>query len=163
MGIEMKQQMLGNTIKHEKEALIKVKHNIDSYGERDWTCWIEDDMCIYCSSGGYSYTGIDNEDKSEVLKCLIKELTNELIEKGYKQENIKVEVSYMTKEEFDEWVVRRKEDTERELERTKEELSKLQKEFTKKLVYQKSLNNTKDYSKVWENFENERKKICESL
>ena len=144
---------LGNHIKHEKVGIIKVEHSLSYLGEIDWSCQIEDDMIIYCSSGGYSYTGIDNEDKSEVLKCLIKELTKELIEKGYTQENIKVEVSYMNKEEFDEWVVRRKEDTERELERNKEELFKLQKEFTKKLIYKKSLNNTKDYSKVWDKFE----------
>ena len=118
----MKQIELGTHIKHDKKGLIEVEHSLDSFGERDWSCAIKGDMCIYCSSGGYSYKNIDNEDKSEVLKCLIKELTNELIEDGYKQENIKVETSYMTKEEFDKWVVRRKEETQTDLERVKEEI-----------------------------------------
>ena len=140
---------LGQHIKHEKVGIIKVEHSLDSWGDKDWSCYIEDDMCSYHSSGGYSYKNIDNKDKSEVLKCLIKELTNELIEDGYKEENIKVEVSYMTKEEFDKWVVQRKEETQRDLIRVKEELTKLQKEFTKKLKYQRDLNKPKDYSIIW--------------
>ena len=145
----MKQIELGNHIKHDKIGLIEVEHSLDSDGKRDWSCAIKGDMCIYCSSGGYNYKDIDNEDKSEVLKCLIKELTNELIEDGYKQENIKVEISYMTKEQFDEWVVRRKEETQRDLEIVKEEITKLQKEFTKKLKYQRDLNKPKDYNLIW--------------
>jgi len=155
----MKQFELGQHIKHDKEALIKVEHSLDYLGERDWMCYIVGDMCIHTSSGGYNYKGINNEDKSEVLKCLIKELTNELIEDGYKQENIKVEVSYMSKIEFDEWVIKRKEDTERELVRVKEEITKLQKEFTKKLIHQKFLNKPKDYDTLWKksNFANVEK------
>jgi len=146
----MKQIELGQHIKHDEKSLIKVEHSLDYLGKEDWTC-SDGGMCIYCSSGGYSYKGIDNKNKSEVLKCLIKELTEELIEDGYREENIKVEVSYMTKEEFDKWVVRRKEETKGDLERVKEEITNLQKEFTKKLKYQRDLNKPKDYELIWTN------------
>ena len=137
-------------MKHDKKALIKVEHSLDYLGKEDWTC-SDGGMCIYCSSGGYSYKGINNEDKSEVLKCLIKELTNELIEKGYKPENIKVEVSYMTKEEFDEWVVRRKEEKVRDLEYTEKEIVDLKNKFTKALKKKVELNKPKDYELIWKN------------
>ena len=148
----MKQIQLGSHIKHDKVGLIKVKHDIDYLGERSWNCWIEGGMCIYHSSGGYDYKNIDNEDKQAVLKCLIEELKNELIEDGYKKENIKVEVEYMNEQEFEEWIVRRKEENKRDLEYTEKEIKDYKDKLTEALKKKVELNKPKDYNIIWKKF-----------
>jgi len=142
------------TIKHDKRAVIQVIRGIDSDLKEDWNCRIMGDMCIYHSSGGAgnNFEG-DENDKEAKLKFLIKEMKQELKEKGYKEENIfLVEIPYNNKEfESDKDRIIRHEEwsidiDKRSIERARQELKEEIQNLTKKLQKLNTL-------KKWE-FEN---------
>ena len=126
------QALLGTTIKHDKVAVIKARYGLDGDWERDWRCDVEgtDDFChvSYHSSGGYNCKDKTLEGK---LEHLIKELKAELLEKGFKEENIKVEKTEITEEERIEWaktLIEREQDSiideEKDVSRARKELLK---------------------------------------
>ena len=100
-----KQELLGTTIKHDKVAVIKVRYGLDGDWQRDWDCNVDEgtnDFCYigYHSSGGYNCKDTTLEGK---LEYLIQKLKAELLEKGFKEENIKIEKTEITEEEKTEW------------------------------------------------------------
>lgn len=146
----MKQIQLGevDTLKHDKKVVINVKFGIDSKGEIDYSVSAEGNICSAHSSGG----DFNEPTLLEGLKKCLSWYCEDYLKEGYKQENIIIKKEFLTKEEFDEWVIMREEEKKRDLDYLKKDLDKLKGEFTKKLLQQKELNKPKDYRIIWEKF-----------
>ena len=136
-GKEVKQAVLGETIKHNDIIEIPIKYGLDSEGKRDWTTTPPNDMIVYHSSGGYGDKDITIEEKLEILK---KDLIEDYEKEGFKKENIKFKEIEMTNEDKDEWKKSKIESIERDIKYEDRQIAKLKEDLTKTLKKRVMLN-----------------------
>ena len=125
----MKQQVLGETIKHDKKVVVNVVFGLDCNGERDFMVSEENNMCSAHSSGG----DFNEPNLKEGLKKCLTWYCSDYLEEGYTKENIIIKEREMTKEELDDWIKMREDEKIRDTKSLTKEIAKLKSELMNKM------------------------------